>query len=176
MEVATPDSAKTRKLICEEMERVARSREFSASERSCTFLRYLVERALDGSAHQLKERTIGVDVFGRDESDPRVVRHREVARVDRDVVEGADLPAGGQLHAGVPHLAARSGRNGAARGAGQSPITADFGAEAKVEVACCCLGGDWGSWGGLRSAGVVQPPTVEPGSAGAGDNRQRGFR
>ena len=66
MEVATPDSAKTRKLICEEMERVARSREFSASERSCTFLRYLVERALDGSGHQLKERTIGVDVFGRD--------------------------------------------------------------------------------------------------------------
>jgi hypothetical protein len=66
MAVATPDSAKTRKLICEEMERVARSREFSASERSCTFLRYLVERALDGSAHQLKERTIGVDVFGRD--------------------------------------------------------------------------------------------------------------
>ena len=48
------------------MERVLRSREFSASERSCTFLRYLVERALDGSGHQLKERTIGVDVFGRD--------------------------------------------------------------------------------------------------------------
>ena len=42
------------------------SREFSASERSCMFLRYLVERALDGSGHQLKERTIGVDVFGRD--------------------------------------------------------------------------------------------------------------
>ena len=63
---ATPDSAKTRKLISEEMERVLRSREFSASERSCTFLRYLVERALDGSEHQLKERTIGVDVFGRD--------------------------------------------------------------------------------------------------------------
>jgi hypothetical protein len=30
------------------------------------FLRYLVERALDGSGHQLKERTIGVEVFGRD--------------------------------------------------------------------------------------------------------------
>jgi hypothetical protein len=64
--VAAPDSAKTRKLICEEMERVLRSREFSASERSGTFLRYLVERALDGSGHQLKERTVGVDVFGRD--------------------------------------------------------------------------------------------------------------
>ena len=30
------------------------------------FLRYLVERALDGRGDQLKERTIGVDVFGRD--------------------------------------------------------------------------------------------------------------
>jgi hypothetical protein len=48
------------------MERVLRSREFSASERSCALLRYLVERALDGSGHQLKERTIGVDLFGRD--------------------------------------------------------------------------------------------------------------
>ena len=48
------------------MERVLGSREFSASERSCAFLRYLVERALDGSEHQLKERTIGVDLFGRD--------------------------------------------------------------------------------------------------------------
>ena len=65
---ATPDSAKTRKLISEEMERVLGSREFSASERSCALLRYLVESALDGSGHQLKERTIGVDLFGRDAS------------------------------------------------------------------------------------------------------------
>jgi hypothetical protein len=48
------------------MERVLGSREFSASERSCALLRYLVESALDGSGHQLKERTIGADLFGRD--------------------------------------------------------------------------------------------------------------
>ena len=63
---AAPDSAKIRKLVSEEMERVLGSREFSASERSCALLRYLVDSALDGSGHQLKERTIGVEVFGRD--------------------------------------------------------------------------------------------------------------
>jgi hypothetical protein len=62
----SPVSAKTRKLISEELERILHSHEFAASERSCTLLRYLVERALDGGEPQLKERTIGVDVFGRD--------------------------------------------------------------------------------------------------------------
>lgn len=48
------------------MERVLHSHEFAASERSGALLRYLVENALDGGEHQLKERTIGVEVFGRD--------------------------------------------------------------------------------------------------------------
>ena len=184
-EVATPDSAKTRKLISEEMERVLRSREFSASERSCTFLRYLVERALDGSGHQLKERTIGVDVFGRDATydtgkdaivrvsangvRKRLLAHYAKADLAREPGSVRDLPAGRQLYARVPHLAAGAGRNGATRGAGQPPIAAEFGAGAKVEVARCRLGGDRGSCRGLRPAGVVQPPTGEPGSAGAGD-------
>lgn len=38
---------------------------FRNSKRYCTLLRYVVERALDGQANQLKERTIGVDAFGR---------------------------------------------------------------------------------------------------------------
>jgi len=62
----TPVSAKTRKLISEELERVLHSHEFAASERSRTLLRYLVEHALDGGEPQIKERTIGVEVFGRD--------------------------------------------------------------------------------------------------------------
>jgi hypothetical protein len=60
-----PDSA-TRKLVAEELERVIHSSEFASSERSCTFLRYLVEHALAHGEHQLKERTIGVELFGRD--------------------------------------------------------------------------------------------------------------
>ena len=66
--VATPVAPKNRKLILEELERVLASHEFAGSERSCALLRYLVERALDGGEHLLKERTIGVEVFGRDTS------------------------------------------------------------------------------------------------------------
>src|SRR5208283_2586722 len=61
-----PGSPKNRRLILEELERVRGSHEFAGSERSCALLQYLVERALDGGDHLLKERTIGVEVFGRD--------------------------------------------------------------------------------------------------------------
>jgi hypothetical protein len=41
---------------------------FRSSKRSVTFLRYVVAQTLNGSADQIKERTIGVEVFGRDPS------------------------------------------------------------------------------------------------------------
>lgn len=54
-----------------ELNRVLQSPEFRASRRSQDFLRYVVERTLDGHAESLKERTIGIDVFGRSaEYDP----------------------------------------------------------------------------------------------------------
>ena len=39
---------------------------FRSSKRSVAFLRYVVEQTLNGSASQIKERTIGVEVFGRE--------------------------------------------------------------------------------------------------------------
>ena len=39
---------------------------FAGSKRSCTFLSYVVEETLAGRAAQIKERNIGVDVFGKD--------------------------------------------------------------------------------------------------------------
>jgi hypothetical protein len=47
------------------LERVLQSQGFRSSRRSQDFLRYVVERTLAGQADSLKERTIGVDVFGR---------------------------------------------------------------------------------------------------------------
>jgi hypothetical protein len=41
---------------------------FRSSKRSVQFLKYVVEKTLDGQAEQIKERTIGVDVFGRNPS------------------------------------------------------------------------------------------------------------
>jgi hypothetical protein len=64
--------------VREELERVLTSHEFRASKRSQDFLRYVVEHALNGQATLLKERNIGIDVFGRpasyDPSDDATVR------------------------------------------------------------------------------------------------------
>src|SRR5690242_5358870 len=60
------------------LNRVLQSQEFRSSHRSQDFLRYVVERTLEGQADSLKERTIGIDVFGRpatyDPSDDATVR------------------------------------------------------------------------------------------------------
>ncbi|HEY9141159.1 MAG TPA: hypothetical protein VIN93_09720 [Bryobacteraceae bacterium] len=68
----TPDSVR------EELERVLASHEFRSSKRSQEFLRYVIENTLSGHGDLLKERTIGIDVFGRsadyDPSDDATVR------------------------------------------------------------------------------------------------------
>src|SRR5205085_9374274 len=54
--------------IREELERVLASHEFRSSKRSQDFLRYVTENTLGGHADMLKERTIGIEVFGRSTS------------------------------------------------------------------------------------------------------------
>ena len=51
--------------IREELDRVLASPEFRTSKRSQDFLKYVVEHALSGQSDLLKERTIGIEVFGR---------------------------------------------------------------------------------------------------------------
>ncbi|HMD48124.1 MAG TPA: hypothetical protein VKG79_03460 [Bryobacteraceae bacterium] len=69
-----PDPASVRAAL----QRVLQSPGFRTSRRSQDFLRYVVERTLDGQSETLKERTIGIDVFGRpaeyDPSDDATVR------------------------------------------------------------------------------------------------------
>jgi hypothetical protein len=64
--------------IREELHRVLSCHEFRSSKRSQDFLRYVVENTLNGHGDMLKERTIGIDVFGRstsyDPSDDATVR------------------------------------------------------------------------------------------------------
>jgi len=54
--------------IREELARVLSSHEFRTSKRSQDFLRYTVENTLNGHTDLLKERTIGIEVFGRSTS------------------------------------------------------------------------------------------------------------
>ena len=54
--------------VRQELNRVLASHEFHSSKRSQDFIRYVVEHTLAGRADMLKERTIGIDVFGRSTS------------------------------------------------------------------------------------------------------------
>jgi hypothetical protein len=49
-----------------QLERLLASSQLRNSKRSQALLKYVIEAALDGSAERIKERTIGVEVFGRD--------------------------------------------------------------------------------------------------------------
>jgi len=64
--------------IREELNRVLASHEFRSSKRSQEFLRFVVDNTLSGNSAILKERTIGIEVFGRstsyDPSDDATVR------------------------------------------------------------------------------------------------------
>jgi hypothetical protein len=54
--------------IREQLDLLVRDHTFRSSKRSVAFLRYVVEQTLNGSADQIKERTIGVEVFEREPS------------------------------------------------------------------------------------------------------------
>ena len=62
------DAARRHLAVAEELERVCRSAHFRTSRRSCEFLEYVVRVTLDGRMDSLKERSIGIDLFGRDTS------------------------------------------------------------------------------------------------------------
>jgi hypothetical protein len=62
------EAARHHLAVAEELERVCGSTHFRTSRRSCEFLRYIVTVTLDGRVDSLKERSIGIDLFGRDTS------------------------------------------------------------------------------------------------------------
>src|SRR5882724_6802126 len=61
-EYGTPDSEQVR----DQLARILSSPVFRNSKRYAAVLKYTVEQTLAGNTEHLKERTIGVDVFGRE--------------------------------------------------------------------------------------------------------------
>src|SRR5579863_1506376 len=55
-----------RAAIQAQLERILANPLFTHSKRYPNLLRYVVERTLDGHPGELKERTLGIEVFGRD--------------------------------------------------------------------------------------------------------------
>src|SRR5579872_5290232 len=68
-EISSEDSSQasvSRKEVEAEMQAVLQSSEFRGSKRCQDFLRFVVEETLNGLPNGLKERTIGIGVFGRE--------------------------------------------------------------------------------------------------------------
>ncbi len=71
-------AAATAAEVRDALTRILNSQEFRSSNRSKEFLKYVVENTVAGHGDTLKERTIGIDVYGRpasyDPSDDATVR------------------------------------------------------------------------------------------------------
>ncbi|HEY0307470.1 MAG TPA: hypothetical protein VGB94_04875 [Acidobacteriaceae bacterium] len=52
--------------VCRQLDRMLANPHFCHSKRFPSFLRFIVQEALEGRGEQLKERTLGIEVFGRD--------------------------------------------------------------------------------------------------------------
>lgn len=63
--LSVPNLEITPEAVREQLDLIVQDQAFRTSKRSVQFLRYVVEQTLSGAAEQIKERTIGVDVFGR---------------------------------------------------------------------------------------------------------------
>src|ERR1700691_4998487 len=61
-----PTSAEDRDLVLKELDAILTSYHFRGSKRYPAFLKYVVKAALDGRSGDLKERTLGIEVFDRD--------------------------------------------------------------------------------------------------------------
>jgi hypothetical protein len=62
----TRPSEEERSAILAQLERLLENPYFSHSRRFPSFLRFVVERTLSGQTDVLKERTLGIEIFGRD--------------------------------------------------------------------------------------------------------------
>ncbi len=60
-----PSTDAEREAARRQVERILSSPVFSKSKHYCSVLKYVVDRTLEGRAAELKERTIGIDVFGK---------------------------------------------------------------------------------------------------------------
>ena len=106
-----PETQGERDAIREQLERLLANTLFKHSRRYPSMLRYVVEHALSGNTGQLKERTLGIEVFARDPHydtnlDPvvrttageirkRIAQYYHEPGHDREV--RIDLPAGSYL-------------------------------------------------------------------------------
>ena len=129
----------------QELARVLRSQQFVASDRLCEFLRFVVDRAFDGTADQLKESWIAAKVYGRgadyDPSQDSIVR-TEARRLRNKLKEyyetgGKADPVAIYFRLGryIPLFRRQEGSNGTPRPAADSSLPEPPGSGQGVSVA-----------------------------------------
>src|SRR5712692_2564732 len=62
----TPSTKAEKEAVLQQLERLLENPYFHKSKRFPVFLRFVVKEALAGRAEGLKERTLGIEVFGKD--------------------------------------------------------------------------------------------------------------
>src|SRR5262245_32705720 len=60
------EAAKYESDLCDHVEEIIKGTAFKGSHRSQAFLKHIVDRALHGDPADLRERSIGIALFGRD--------------------------------------------------------------------------------------------------------------
>ena len=66
VDIWTPSSEEDKAAVLQQLERLLQNPHFHKSKRFPVFLRFVVTEALAGRADNLKERTLGIEVFGKD--------------------------------------------------------------------------------------------------------------
>jgi len=111
-----PGTSGDREEVYRQLERILASPVFGTSKRYPAFLRFVVETTLDGNAECLKERTIGVEVFGKaadyDTNSDHVVRsaagevRRRLAQYYVDPSHSREIRLDLPLGSYIPHFRA----------------------------------------------------------------------
>jgi len=154
--------------VLDQLERMISSAAFYKSKRCSRFLRHLVERTLEGGADEIKERTLGVDVFGRpaeydNNSDPvvRMVASDIRKRIalyyhepGREQEIRIELPLGSYVPVFLPPQVEPAGSGGDADGMPASGRAAPFRWRLAL-VALACVGS-------LVAAAALWQPMARP--------------
>ena len=106
-EVLHKESISPGEVRCQ-LERLLANRRFAASERSATFLRYVVDRTLAGDSAGIKEVVIATEIYGRS-ADYRSKNRFRRARGSRPYARQVEklLRRGGLTRSGSHHYSQR---------------------------------------------------------------------
>lgn len=164
-----------REAVQDALETILATALFRGSRNYSSFLRFVVERRLEGRTEDLKERSLGVDVFGRspsyDTSADPVVRstasevRKRLAQFYRDPEQSGRVRIELPLGSYVPEFRSAPERNGAEAAGGEAWRRMRPVAGIAAAVVLCAAVGIWRPWRAAPASEVFWGPVLQsPGS------------